>query len=213
MSATTGHALATPTHGTGGSFTIRCSSRIAATPRDCLDVVVKSSEYPTWNRFCRKCTIDSQPTTNNNNKDDPDNLQLGTHFTFDVHLNPDEPDGNPGQAIALEVSVLEPIDEDPKDSIVASSALAEGAARRRGWRIAWRQRPSLLMPAWMLRSERVQEFVEVNGGSETEYHCWETFYGVLAPVVRRVAGKQVERGFDAWQLGLKGRVERGEQAA
>jgi hypothetical protein len=122
-----------------------------------------------------------------------------------VHLNPDEPDNNPGQAIALEVSVLEPIDEDSQDS--------EGGHRRRGWRIAWRQRPSLLMPAWMLRSERVQEFVEASGGSETEYHCWETFYGVLAPVVRRVAGKQVERGFDAWLLGLRGRVEREGQVA
>ena len=128
-----------------------------------------------------------------------------------MHLNPDEPDSNPGQAIALEVSVLEPIDEDSRDSIVPSPSPPEGGHRRRGWRIAWRQRPSLLMPAWMLRSERVQEFVEVSGGSETEYHCWETFYGVLAPVVRRVAGRQVERGFDAWLLGLKGRVERGGQ--
>jgi hypothetical protein len=152
----------------------------------------------TWNRFCRKCTIDAQPSST----DTPDNnkLQLGTHFTFDVHLNPDEPAATPpGQAIALEVSVLEPIDDDADD----------GGARRKGWRIAWRQRASLLMPAFMLRSERVQEFVEVDGGAATEYRCWETFYGLLAPVVRLAAGKQVEKGFDAWLVGLKGRVEKG----
>lgn len=123
-----------------------------------------------------------------------------------MHLNPDEPDGNPGQAIALQVSVLEPIDEESKDSVFASPSLTD--VRRRGWRIAWKQRPSLLMPAWMLRSERVQEFVECGDGSETEYYCWETFYGLLAPVVRLAAAKQVEKGFDAWKEGLKQRVEK-----
>lgn len=103
--------------------------------------------------------------------------------------------------------MLEPIDEDAEDSLFPSSSLPDNA-HRKGWRIAWRQRASLLMPGWMLRSERVQEFVEVAGGSETEYHCWETFYGVLAPVVRLAAGAQVEKGFDVWQVGLKGRAEK-----
>ncbi|KAH6854980.1 hypothetical protein B0I37DRAFT_363558 [Chaetomium sp. MPI-CAGE-AT-0009] len=207
--AVTGDPIPTLSYGPGGSFTISCSSRIAATPRACLDVVIKSSEYPKWNRFCRKCTIDSQEQPNHQQPQDDDNLRLGTQFTFDVHLDPTEPDTKPGQAIALEVSALEPIDDD------------EDGQEKRGWRIAWRQRPSLLMPAWMLRSERVQEFVEVpvdgggDGGSrtETDYRCWETFHGVLAPVVRMAAAKQVERGFDAWLAGLKGMVEGDGQAA
>jgi len=157
----------------------------------------------TWNRFCRKCTIDSQPTEGA----DPERLQLGTHFTFDVHLNTDEPDDTPGRPTALEVSVLEPIDEDSNDSPFPSSSLADDGPRK-GWRIAWKQRASLLMPGWMLRSERVQEFIEIAGGSETEYRCWETFYGVMAPVVRLAAGAQVEKGFDVWQAGLKERVEK-----
>ncbi|KAK3902863.1 hypothetical protein C8A05DRAFT_43789 [Staphylotrichum tortipilum] len=206
--ATTGAPLPTPTYGAGGSFAISCSSRIAAAPRDCLDVVVASSECTflppdqdnaAWNRFCRKCTIDSQP---DDTPSDPTHLRLGTHFTFDVHLNPSEPDGAAaGQAIALQVSVLEPIDE-PAGS-------EDGSPPRKGWRIAWKQRASLLMPAWLLRSERVQEFVEVEGGKETDYRCWETFYGLLAPVVRMAAAAQVERGFEAWSEGLKGRVEKG----
>jgi hypothetical protein len=108
------------------------------------------------------------------------------------------------------VTVLEPIDEDSKDSVFESSSLAE--AHRNGWRIAWRQRTSLLMPGFVLRSERVQEFIEVNGGSETEYHCWETFYGPLAPVVRLAVGTKVENGFDAWLAGLKQKVESKGQA-
>jgi hypothetical protein len=155
---------------------------------------------PKWNRFCRKCTIDSQPA-----KEDEANLHLGTQFTFAVHLDPSAPDdAKPSQAIALEVSALEPIDDNDDG--------------RRGWRIAWRQRPSLMMPSWMLRSERVQEFVEVaaadgGGEPETEYRCWETFYGVLAPVVRLAAAKQVEDGFDAWLAGMKELAEGGGHAA
>ncbi|KAK4124825.1 hypothetical protein N657DRAFT_670712 [Parathielavia appendiculata] len=203
--AVTGPGLPTPSYGEGGTFSIQCSSRIAATPRDCLDVIINTTDYPTWNRFCRKCTIDSQP---NDACTEPHNLtlELGTQFTFDVHLNLDEHDGTPGRPTALEVSVLEPIDEedDPEDD---DAAAADVGRRRKGWRIAWRQRGSLLMPAWMLRSERVQEFVEVNGGSETEYRCWETFYGLLAPVVRLAVGRQVENGFDAWLAGLKRMAE------
>lgn len=127
-----------------------------------------------------------------------------------MHLDPSEPDTKTGQAVALEVSALEPIDDDAQ----------EGGGRRRGWRIAWRQRPSLMMPSWMLRSERVQEFIEVAvdgsespSGTETEYRCWETFYGVLAPVVRLAAARQVEGGFDAWLAGLKRLAEGGEQTA
>ena len=115
-----------------------------------------------------------------------------------MHLDPDAPDGAAGQAIALEVSVLEPIDEDSEEA---------GDGRRKGWRIAWKQRAGWLTPAWVLRSERVQEFVELDGGDATDYRCWETFYGLLAPVVRLAAGKQVEKGFAAWQAGLKGRAE------
>ncbi|KAK4237374.1 hypothetical protein C8A03DRAFT_44753 [Achaetomium macrosporum] len=197
--AASGVPVPTPTYGSGGTFTISCLTHIAATPRACFDVVITAADYAIWNRFCRKCTINSQPKVSSESEDN-DKLQLGTRFTFDVHMNLDDPDGSAGRATALEVSVLEPVDDEP----------SEGGRRRKGWRIAWKQRPSLLMPGWMLRNERVQEFVEVGSGEgepETEYRCWETFYGALAPVVRLAVGKQIERGFDAWTEGLKARAE------
>lgn len=138
---------------------------------------------------------------------------MGTHFTFDVHMNlgPEEPvlpvtnasESPKGQAIALEVSVLEPI----------SSEGEEEGPSRNGWRIAWRQRPGAVVPAWLLTSERVHEFVEVSsdgGGVETEYTCWETFYGPLAPVVRMTVAGKVQRGFEVWSKGLKWWVEEGK---
>ena len=70
-----------------------------------------------------------------------------------------------------------------------------------------------MMPEWLLRSERVQEFVEIPGGSspEIEYFCWETFYGPLAHVVRLTVGAKVQKGFEVWMEGLKGRAEELDQ--
>ncbi|KAM7191006.1 hypothetical protein V8F33_009123 [Rhypophila sp. PSN 637] len=276
--------IETPTHGPpgAGSFTVGCSTIIAAAPLICLDVVLNSSKYPEWNRFCRKCTIDSQPRPRPKQQDDDDDsspptegtnsspvlpdhlvgpdyyLKLGTKFTFDVHMNPlddlQASSSGGGRATALEVSVLEPINEvvpaaaaTPPSSSISSSTqshhwrrrrsssmsgasipVSEGGAserrkytRRTGWRVAWKmQTHPLFLPGWMLRSERVQEFVELDDaasprddGPRCEYTCWETFYGVLAPVVRLSVGNQLTKGFNTWMVDLKRRAEEIEGAA
>lgn len=86
--------------------------------------------------------------------------------------------------------------------------------RRTGWRVVWKTRTSPLLPGWMLRSERVQEFVQIDPAPfgprdepHTAYACWETFYGVLAPVVRLSVGLQLVKGFDTWMEDMKGRAE------
>ncbi|KAK3354197.1 hypothetical protein B0H65DRAFT_553929 [Neurospora tetraspora] len=181
----------TPTHGQpgAGSFTIACSTHIKAAPRTCLEVLLKASEYPSWNRYCRKCIIDAQPDGDHQalpNLVGPEFLRLGTKFTFHVHMDPLSEDSS-ARNTALEVSRLERIDEVLQ-------------IRRTGFRIAWKTRPTLFMPNRMLRCERVQEFVQVYPPSgtldepETAYRCWETFYGVLAPVVKAAAGNQIMRG-------------------
>ncbi|EAA36189.2 hypothetical protein GE21DRAFT_842 [Neurospora crassa] len=382
----------TPTHGQpgAGSFTIACSAHIKATPPTCLEVLLKASEYPTWNRYCRKCIIDAQPDGNqpknrndkksksktDKNKSNPKSgkpgepvgipvavavaesssvtaciagtaprtlspanphssevssassvhqalpnlvgpgfLRLGTKFTFHVHMDPLSEDSS-ARNTALEVSRLERIDEvvkadvssvlgsaaslpsdggsgidsgaktgvtqdngrdgggdggdasgaesqnndphpddddaaappppavenieddgtsvttakvdggkpsDPQEKdegkVAASLSLSPSKInnklqlRRTGFRIAWKTRPTAFMPNWMLRCERVQEFVEIHpplgtlDEPETAYQCWETFYGVLAPVVKAAAGSQIVRGFDVWMEGLKKRAE------
>ncbi|KAJ4413477.1 hypothetical protein N0V85_003554 [Neurospora sp. IMI 360204] len=316
----------TPTHGQpgAGSFTIACSARIKAAPRTCLEVLLKASEYPSWNRYCRKCTIDAQPDGDHHssgassapsdqqalpNLVGPEFLRLGTKFTFHVHMDPLSEDSN-ARNTALEVSRLERIDEVVEANVSsvsgsaaslpranasasaggtgagagAGAAIGAGVAqydspdggdgggggadgggesqidddlmallllwkkaddkptnpkekdkakaifypqtnntnnnnkklqlrRRTGFRIAWKTRPTLFMPNRMLRCERVQEFVQVYppsgtlGEPETAYQCWETFYGVLAPVVKAAAGSQIMRGFDVWMEGLKKRAE------
>lgn len=149
---------------------------------------------PSWNRFRRKCTIDSQPPPSGddaNNNDDK--LRLGTKFTLDLYLDPDS-DNSSSRPTAVQVKILEPVDH---------------GAGRQGRRVTWGPRGSLLMPEWLLRSERAREFVEVPGSSSSavEYFCWETFYGPLAPVVKLTVGAKVQRGFEVWMEGLKVRAK------
>jgi len=70
-----------------------------------------------------------------------------------------------------------------------------------------RTRPTMFLPGFMLRSERVQEFVE-DGRGGTKYTCWETFYGVLAQTTRAVVGKKVLRAIDRWTADLGERAGR-----
>jgi hypothetical protein len=64
-------------------------------------------------------------------------------------------------------------------------------AERKGYRIAWK---STGYSHWQLHSERVMEFGEIvldNGKIGTEYSCWETFGGLLGPVVKSTLGGQL----------------------
>ncbi|KAK3392959.1 hypothetical protein B0H63DRAFT_5442 [Podospora didyma] len=218
----------TPSHGPGGNFTISYSTRIAASPRICLDTVLKASDYPLWNRFCRQAIIDEQPLPLVNNPpfpglgflpdSSPGHLRLGTKFTFDVHVDA-ENEHSSGRPTPLVVSVLEPIDEEiATDLASGGSNHAKGKSpRRKGYRVAWKSRGTLLLPLWMLRAERVQEFIEVanpfgtRDEPETEYICWETFYGTLAPVVRLAAASKVMTGLGAWIDGLQKHAEQRER--
>ncbi|KUI56117.1 hypothetical protein VP1G_03528 [Cytospora mali] len=171
--------IATPTYGPGGSFTIYSSTNISAPPDAAFAVLTDYSKWPEWNRFVRKVTVNSDPNATAIEKD--------TTMTFDVHMDPLDPDSVPRKENML-VTILEPY---------------EVKGERKGWRIAWR---STSYPSWMLRSERVQEFVD-DGHGNTEYTCWETMYGPLAPVVRLAVGSKLGTGFQCWSEDLKKRAE------
>ncbi len=209
-------ALATPTFGPQGSFSVACSTHIAAPPAVCAATILDHGAYPSWNRFCRSVAIDAEPASPSDPSDPrfaaddtdaspaslpafvhggPASLALGTQFTFDVHMDA-LTENSAGRATYLEVSRVERIREEDDDD-----SLSRG---RRGWRIAWKTRG---MPGFVLRSERVQELLETPEGG-TEYLCWETFYGLLGPVVRYAVGGQLVTGFGVWMEDLKGEAEK-----
>ncbi|KAJ4404473.1 hypothetical protein N0V82_010490, partial [Gnomoniopsis sp. IMI 355080] len=155
--------------------------------------------WPEWNRFVRRVTVSSAPPPSEPEPeasaletavaqdDGQQYIKKGTLMTFQVHLDPDNEKSYTKQA--MEVTFLEPFDARDK---------------KRGWRVAWK---GTSIPSLLLRTERVQEFVD-DGHGGTEYTCWETMYGPLAPVVRLTTGKSLEKGFEAWGLDLKARAEK-----
>lgn len=202
-SAITLQPVATPTHGAGGSFSIISSLPIAASPDIVFATLVDHTTWPDWNRFVRHVTIISAPPPSSAPSPDASALEAaialddgqryikqGTRMTFQVHLDPDNEKSHIKQS--MEVTLLEPFDGKARDH------------EKHGWRVAWK---ATSIPSLLLRAERVLEFVD-DGHGGTEYTCWETMYGPLAPVVRLTTGKSLEKGFEAWAVDLKAQAER-----
>jgi hypothetical protein len=63
-------------------------------------------------------------------------------------------------------------------------------------------------PAWFFRAERSQR-VEPLGLERCRYVSEDAFAGVFSPVVERLYGAKVQRGFDALGAALRERAERG----
>jgi len=172
-----------PTYGKGGTFSVLAQAHILVPPRVVLDAVQNTHTWHLWNSFTPSLSFMSDPGK-------PDGwLKPGFIATLDVFMKGDGlvPDSVKSRDQGIEVTVLE--------------TLRDG---REGWRVAWK---STGYKDWQLRSERVMEFVKADGG--TDYTCWETFSGVLAPVVKRVVGRTLGSRFEDYARDVKEFVERG----
>ncbi|KAL6407308.1 hypothetical protein AUP68_10138 [Ilyonectria robusta] len=157
---------------------------MSAIPLKCLETVLNTAEYPSWNTSWPRVTITHLPSPEGVNLEAaelqrvvglPGYLYAGIKMTSEVHKTPG--DGSPTMA-KLEVSVMEKFEK----------------AGRTGYRVAWK---GVGIPFFLFHMERVQEFVEteIEGKVVTEYYCWETFGGLLSYAVRWLMGKQLEAGF------------------
>jgi hypothetical protein len=84
-------------------------------------------------------------------------------------------------------------------------------AGRKGYRIAWK---STGYSHWQLHSERVMDFLEIaldNGMIGTEYSCWETFGGLLGPVVKSTFGSNLVDRFGDYARDVRGHFEKDEE--
>jgi hypothetical protein len=64
--------------------------------------------------------------------------------------------------------------------------------------LAWKAR----YPTWLIESERFQTLVPIDTNT-TQYATHETFTGLLAPLLKLLIGKDLQRGFDSVALNLK----------
>jgi hypothetical protein len=72
--------------------------------------------------------------------------------------------------------------------------------------LAWRTK----LPKWAVQSTRYQTLTPIDVNI-THYHTSETFYGVLAALVRLLFENDLNRGFTAVAEGLKEYSERGTE--
>jgi hypothetical protein len=218
--------LPTPINGYPGigGFTVTCATRINASPETCLQVVLDTAKYSEWNPFVPYATITHQPSEETTPPTST-TLQKGTKFTFHVDMDvgtktatPPLPKESLTKTEGLVVTFLGPVDEtvekDKEVNAVAEGIFADKAItgkRTSRLRVCWGFDPeNRAYPHWLLRSERIQEFhlVETEDGrAVTDYVCWETFGGMLTPVMRLVVGAKVQNGVSAWMEGLKKAAE------
>jgi hypothetical protein len=171
-----------------------------------MEVVQDAAAYPEWNRFCRRCEVEG------------DRLLMGSKFKFDVHLSLDELPGDEplgkGMMTTLEVSMLGTFGQGGEDDLGPRCPGLNPENKRRGRVVAWRNVTGRPVPDVALRSERVQAFYQnqEDPSGTTDYICWETFYGFMAPLIKLVVGKKLETGFGVWMEDLKARAEALERA-
>jgi hypothetical protein len=176
-----------PTHGREGNFTVLAKVHINASPITTLNAVRNTNSWPNWNTFCPSCKI---PATSS-----PERvgwLELGTAATI-TYVMSGASGGSSGEQ-GIKISLL---DLDHEFSF-------DDGTKRKGCRIAW---ISTGRAHWQLHSERVMEFVEVDGGGSCSYTCWETFGGVLATAAKLTVGGKLRDRFGNYARDLKGFVE------
>jgi hypothetical protein len=183
----------TPTYPTGGLWTILASTTIEALPDAVLEATLDTSTWPKWNTFVQRADIISQPSLDS--KDSP-KLRVGSKATFHSKIKQTGPTNSSFS----------------DHEVVSIGKIATGGES--GWRVAWK---TIGIPGgdWALRSERVQELIEIkleDGRVGTEYKTWGTFGGPMAYALSWAGTKDdAEARFGDWANDLKAYVEGLEQ--
>ncbi|KAF8850930.1 hypothetical protein BDZ45DRAFT_679498 [Acephala macrosclerotiorum] len=182
-----------PTHGPGGHFTVISKTIISAAPTEVLSLIRDTNTWSSWNTFCPSCVITKTPkdlecTDVNVPTEKEGWLDLGSEATIDVFM---EGDG-----------LIEGRKRSRTQGVCITRLVRIEEEGRRGYRIAWK---GTGWSHWQLRSERVMEMVEVEGegGMKTDYVCWETFGGMLGPMIKMVVGSQLVDRFGDYSRDLR----------
>ncbi|CAG8980007.1 hypothetical protein HYALB_00005180 [Hymenoscyphus albidus] len=207
------HPIAVPTHGAGGSFTILAATVVPGQdPLTVMNLVRDIDGWSRWNSFCPHGTITSRKEKVKANPGEETWLKIGDKVKFDVYMSGDGlvPGKKRSREQEVEVTAMEEMVGGQGDGTAVgpkvwqSEYQKEDARKgRKGWRIAWK---SVGWSHWQMHSERVMEFYE-DGKGGTEYLCWETFGGVLGPVVRRTVGGQLVDRFGDYASDVRGFFE------
>ncbi|KAH8678899.1 hypothetical protein BGZ60DRAFT_428718 [Tricladium varicosporioides] len=217
------HPIPVPTHGPGGTFTVLARTTIFAPPVQVLSLIRNTSTWKEWNSFCPACTIhpskgkskvpilkgtnfigeEKEFNFSSEGKVEEEGwLEGGTVAVIDVFMNGDGlvSGTKRSRTQGVEITSLEKLVEGV-EGCGEKRWDSEYSRGRKGFRIAWK---SSGWSHWQLHSERVMEFLEKGSdGMETEYFCWETFGGMLGPVVKRTVGHTLVDRFGDYAADVK----------
>ncbi|KFY63380.1 hypothetical protein V496_03992 [Pseudogymnoascus sp. VKM F-4515 (FW-2607)] len=154
------------------SFTIYARIPIAAPPTIVLRALLDTASWASWNTFIPAAEIHSRGTPVPSLAGSADLLGIGAKFTMCVNMSgKSEAERGPVEKLRKSNELLSLVEE----------LVPEREEGRKGWRMAWNADGH-----FMLRGDRVQEIVETDEGCE--YVTWESFGGMMAPVIRLAVG-------------------------
>ncbi|EPE24339.1 hypothetical protein GLAREA_08191 [Glarea lozoyensis ATCC 20868] len=175
------------------TFTVLARTTIPNTPPlAILNLIRNLSTWKQWNTFCPHAVIKTPGTAVNGFENHDDWLTPGMVLTIDVHMNGD---GKKSRTQDIEVTMLQEIKEGDR---YVSPVRKQGG---RGYVIAWK---SLGWKGWQLRSVRIMEFWEGEGGTE--------FGGILGSTVRRMVGSTLVDRFGDYARDVREFFEKREVA-
>jgi uncharacterized protein YndB with AHSA1/START domain len=179
------------------------STTVSAPAALVWSVLLETSKYPTWNGFCPRVTIHSQPQ--GVDKSDT-SLHLNTSFTFHVVMDSAKPDKvTDTQLRVTDISTPEePSQYIPQDVLDSEEAYASDLGKV--YRIAWTTEGTFV--ARGLRTERFHEIIPLGDGGECEVRTWECQGGILARAVKFYYKDVLIRKFGEWCEDLKMEAER-----
>ncbi|ELR01769.1 hypothetical protein VC83_01000 [Pseudogymnoascus destructans] len=157
------------------SFTVHARIHIAAPPIIVLRALLDTGSWPRWNSFIPAVQIYYGGTPVSALPESSDILGVGAVFTMFVNMSgKSEEKREPVEKLRKSNEYLSIVEE----------LVPQREQGRKGWRMAWGADGH-----FMLKGDRVQEIVETEGGCE--YVTWESFGGMMAPVVRLAVGGQL----------------------
>ncbi|OBT79212.1 hypothetical protein VF21_01731 [Pseudogymnoascus sp. 05NY08] len=157
------------------SFTVHARIHIAVPPIVVLRALLDTGSWPRWNNFIPAVQIYNGGTPVSALPEASEILGPGALFTMFVNMSgKSEEERGPVEKLRKSNEYLSIVEE----------LVPQREQGRKGWRIVWNADGH-----FMLKADRVQEIVETEAGCE--YVTWESFGGMMAPVVRLAVGGQL----------------------
>ena len=164
-----------------------------------------TSAYPSWNTFCPRATIHAQPPSISSAEQHI--LHQGTSFTFHVVMDASKPSNVTDTRLRV-TDISTPTE--PSDYIDQGNSRDEEVTYTldltKVYRISWTTEGGFV--ARGLRSERINEIIDLGSGKGCEVRTWENQGGILARAVKFYYKDVLMKKFQQWCTELKAEAEK-----